>query len=288
MIDRCFNCVMLDHPEFFFLNGYRTTSYTLAGKVTSVAFSGKYTISQAERTEREKAIESYVNECLAGVPSAGDDYAKVKYIYDYIIKNTDYVSGAADSQNICSVFINRQSVCQGYTLATKYLLDKLGIFCTVVNGTANGENHAWNLVKMDGVYCYVDTTWGDASYRSVNDGSVFNRTNYSYLGADWDVIKTTHVINSMISLPDCTSLDEYYFVREGKYFDNVDLDALKAVFDSAYAAGEETLTIKCSDAAVYSGYKTELFDNQKIFKMIHGDNAKYVTDEDEFTISFSL
>lgn len=287
--DKCFNCVMLDHPEFFFLDGYRTTSYTLAGRVTSLAFTGKYTMTDAERRQKEALINNYVNQCLAGVPSGGDDYARVRYIYDYIITNTDYEAGSEDSQNICSVFINHKSVCQGYTMATKYLLDKLGIMCTVVYGSANGGSHAWNLVKMDGVYCYVDTTWGDASYRSANDGSSFNRTNYSYLGADWDILSRTHTIESIIALPECNSLDEYYFVREGLYFESADMNRLKQVFRDAYGSGEDTLTIKCADSDVYMVMKTELFTDGKIFDMLQsGGKAKYVTDDEELTISFSL
>ena len=287
--DKCFNCVMLDHPEYFYIDGYKTTSYTLAGQVTSLSFSGKYTMDSDERAKRQLAIDDYVNQCLAGVPTDSDDYAKVKYIYDYIITRTNYVSDSPDSQNICSVFINGESVCQGYTMATKYLLDKLGIPCTVVYGEANGGSHAWDLVNMDGICCYVDTTWGDASYRSVNDGSSFSRTNYSFLGADWDILSSTHTIDSIIKLPDCTSLAEYYFVREGKYFEHADFTKLKELFDKAYSDNEDVLTVKCADSEVYSVMKTELFTDGKVTDMIQsGDRVKYVADDSELTISFSL
>ncbi len=287
--DRCFNCVMLDHPEIFYVSGYRLTTYTLAGKLTYIALSGKYTMDSAERDRRKALIDSCVNACLAGVPAGTDEYTRVKYVYDYIVGHTDYVADAPDSQNICSVFINGKSVCQGYTMATKYLLDKMGIFCTVVYGSANGVSHAWNLVKADGVYCYVDTTWGDASYRSATDGSTFNKTNYNYLGADSAILNETHTVSSTVELPACDSLASYYFVREGRYFDTVDMARLKDLFNAAYAAGETELTVKCSDRAVYDEMKKELFTDGKVFDLLQGTTkTQYVNDEAELTISFSL
>ena len=60
----------------------------------------------------------------------------------------------------------RQSVCAGYSKATQYLLEQLGVFCTYVTGkTTEGGNHAWNLVKCNGDYYYVDTTWGDPVFQ---------------------------------------------------------------------------------------------------------------------------
>ena len=121
--------------------------------------------------EREQEIRAAADGILAGIEAGADDYKKIKYVYEALISNTDYDIGVSDHQNIYSVFVHHLSVCQGYAKATQYLLNRLGVECTLVQGTVQaGEGHAWNLVRADGEYYYVDTTWGDVSYR-IEDGA---------------------------------------------------------------------------------------------------------------------
>ena len=173
-IDRIFQCVLNDHPELFYVEGYSYTRYTRGDKITSIVFSGTYSIDRETAESRRSEIEAAAAEILSGVDEDADQYTKVKYVYDTIIRKTDYDPSAPDNQNIYSVFVGNRSVCQGYAKATQYLLNRLGVECTLVLGTvetgggegipAQQEGHAWNLVRVDGEYYYVDATWLDASY----------------------------------------------------------------------------------------------------------------------------
>lgn len=165
-VDRIFRCVLGDHPEIFYVDGYSCTKYMQGDKIVSVEFSGSYTMDKETALEYKNAIEESAEEILAGIGKDAGDYEKVKYVYETIIGSTDYDLAAPDNQNVYSVFVNHRSVCQGYAKATQYLLNKLGVESTLVLGTVDtGEGHAWNLVKVDGDYYYVDTTWGDVSYQ---------------------------------------------------------------------------------------------------------------------------
>lgn len=170
-MDKIFQCVMCDHPELFYVDGYSYTKYMRGEQITSITFSGTYNGDLESAVEREQEIRAAADGILAGIGDGADDYEKVKYVYDVLISNTDYDMGVSDHQNIYSVFVHHLSVCQGYAKATQYLLNRLGVECTLVQGTVQtGEGHAWNLVKVDGEYYYVDTTWGDVSYR-IEDGA---------------------------------------------------------------------------------------------------------------------
>ncbi|MNI34650.1 Transglutaminase-like superfamily protein [compost metagenome] len=54
-----------------------------------------------------------------------------------------------------------EAVCQGYSLLTYQLLKTAGFASLIVEGTAGGQAHAWNLVLLDGKWYHLDTTWDD-------------------------------------------------------------------------------------------------------------------------------
>ena len=59
-----------------------------------------------------------------------------KYIYEYLVNNVQYVEEAPDNQNIYSALVGKATVCAGYAKANQYLLNRMGIYCTYVIGTA--------------------------------------------------------------------------------------------------------------------------------------------------------
>ncbi len=288
-IDKCFNCVMIDNPDFFYTDGYKMTRTLVNGELESISFSPRYTMTGREILEKEDAIDSYVNKFVADMPDLPDEYSKAKYIFDYLVENTEYDLESENSQNICSVFVDNKSVCQGYAMAAKYLADELGVFCTIVYGNAGGENHAWNLMRLDGTYCHVDITWGDTSYRNSAEGTDGAMKDYVFLGASDDLIKVNHTVDSIVELPVCDSLDAYYFVREGRYFTEEDHDKLREVFDRAYMDNEEILTVRCADRKVYDDLDEFLFTEGNVFRYLKGNGkARYVRNREELTLSVLL
>lgn len=101
------------------------------------------------------------------------DYEKELAVHDWMIAWAEYDQAALsslpgaqptpDSDNPYGFFTGRAAICTGYTSTFQLLMDLLGIECLTVEGTAyNGtEDHAWNMVRLDGDWYCVDVTWDD-------------------------------------------------------------------------------------------------------------------------------
>ncbi len=295
LISRVFQCVLNDHPEIFYVDGYSYTEYTLGSILKKITFTGSYRFSPEEVVEKQRQIDSYVNQCLTGMPENADEYEKVKYVYEYLIHHTDYDAAAKDSQNICSVFLEQKSVCQGYAKATQYLLNRAGVFATLVLGrVVGGEGHAWNLVRIDGEYYYVDTTWGDASYQAVGGGDYpvekIPTINYDYLCVTTEQMEQTHTRENVVEMPECTSMDANFYVREGVYFTDFDEEKIEKIFTDSYERGDTYVTLKCEGPDIYRKMQETLIGEQGVFRYLDcPDKAvSYVENEKQYSLSFWL
>jgi len=294
-MEKIFQCVLNDHPEIFYVDGYTFTKYTRGNSVTKILFEAAYTMDKEEIDKKNEEIESRVSKILGEMPEGMDEYGKIKYIYEYIIENTEYNVAVENNQNICSVFLSNQSVCQGYAKATQYLLLKAGIKATLVVGFVDGgEGHAWNLVSADGDYYYVDTTWGDASYRmtteetyEVNNLPVIN---YDYLCVTTKQLCKTHSIQNVVPMPECNAVKDNYYVREGAYFKNVDEEQLAAVFEKSYADEKDYITLQCADPECYQSMLDALITEQKVFRYMNTEDSAvaYSKNEEQLSLSFWL
>ncbi len=288
-----FQCVYNDHPEIYWIDGYSYVRHTQNDEIVYLTFTGKYIYTEEEVRLNQVSIDQYVASCFAGISSSASEYEKVKYVYEYIIENTEYNMEARDNQNILSVFLYGESVCQGYAKAMQYLLNKLDVECTMVVGSViSGEGHAWNLVNIDGAYYYVDATWGDASY--IIEGTFSDETrmpvNYDYLNITTQHLQQTHQIENVVPMPYCIETVNNYYVKEDRYITYYDTATLTDVFNRAYEREEECLTLKCADAAIYDTLCEQLIANQQIFMYLHSETTSviYSTSDEQYTLSFWL
>lgn len=290
---RIYQALINDHPEFFYLTGYTYTRYMRQDEIQYITFSGRYLYDEAEVARRQAKIDAVVDAKMEGLIGA-DDYETVKAVYEDLILSTDYSMDSPDHQNICSVFLDKKSVCNGYAKAAQYLLNDLGIPCIIVNGDASGNAHAWNIVEIDGQYYHMDVTWGDPSYYSkdAEEKATAPDIDYSYLCVTTAEIGRNHSVNAQFAFPECIAVENNYFVREGLYLTGYDEEQIREIFAEAKDREENTVCIKASDRQIYQELYDNLINEQKIFDYFGAYQSDgeykiaYSGNEDLFTISF--
>ena len=112
------------------------------------------------------------------------DYEKALALHDWLIYHANY-DYTFTYYYPDGVLLHGTGVCQSYALAYEILLQEAGVVSQYVSGSAGGGGHAWNLVKMDGDWYYVDCTWDDP-----NEGGGFE--NHEYFGLTSEMLSADH------------------------------------------------------------------------------------------------
>lgn len=156
----------------FHYGGYKCgISGTVENDTYYVTFN--YTMSYYTTWEQEEAVTETVEKVLTelGIKSNGQivtsmsDYEKVCKIYDYICSNVTYDHKNLNDKTYTlkaaayAALIHKTAVCQGYANLFYRMAKEAGVDARIISGTSRGEGHAWNIVKLDGTYYNLDSTW---------------------------------------------------------------------------------------------------------------------------------
>lgn len=273
-VKRVAEAVLLDHPEFFALESYNMNLYTRSGQYIHIIPSGVYNCDAEREADLRKQIDAYVERAIQGISETDSDYLKTKKIYEYIILNTDYVLNSPDNQNMISVAINGQSVCNGYSKTFMYIMRRLGIECFMVNGFGNeGMLHAWSIVKLDGEYYHVDVTWGDTTFDTSEEWTAFNdiyEIGYDYLAVPDEWILKNHTIENSFGfeIPKCTSIAKNYYVQEGLLMEKFTAAGVRNLFDRANQDGSDYVLMKFTDKSEYDACYEYLITDTHIWDYV--------------------
>ncbi len=168
-VQTCVLQVLNSHAELFYVDSSFRYG-TMDGAYASV-IEPNYNlfVGAGQIEEALKEIDAVADEAVALVTDDMEDYEKALVIHDWLAVRCEYdqerfLSGTvpAESHTIYGPFINKVAVCDGYAKAYQYILEKLGIPCSLV--TSEEMGHAWNMVEIDGQHYHVDVTWDDPAW----------------------------------------------------------------------------------------------------------------------------
>ena len=221
-----FTAVCNDHPELFWLNTAYGYLYASDCSIAEIDLSFNITATQMDTAEPafEAAAQAIENKTY-GVYT---DYEKEVIVHDALLDSIVYDKNAPMNQSAYSALVNGRTVCAGYARAFQYIMQQLDIPCYYVEGYA-GENHAWNIVKLDDGYYNVDATWDDT-----------NPNTYDYFNcSDADYAKDHARRDLSVYLPPCNGT-KYRNLEENK--EPVKDDDTKDIVYVGYVTPSQTTT----------------------------------------------
>ena len=206
---------MHDNPELFYidvnkmlLNIETTTKFlkTTYNVYISPASGKTYLSDDFGNLDQIKIainqIENIKNSIINSL--TGTDYDKIMKIHDYLVDNIDYDSTyqATGTYSVYGALIGKKCVCEGYAKSLKYLANQAGIKCEIMQGTGTNssgqtESHAWNCVKIDGIWYEIDATWDDPII--VGNGYKANVYKYRYFLKGTASFEKDHVLSYQFS-----------------------------------------------------------------------------------------
>lgn len=163
--------VIADHPEIFWEKGATIKQFRILFLSYSLIhndFLCSSTSIPSMKQQMDKEIDSIVSEAQ----QYETDRDKALFVHDRLVDICSYDEELYESGESASLsytcygcLVEHKAVCQGYAEAYKLILDRLGIPCGLIMGTAKSTlgtgSHAWNYIVLDGTYYMVDVTWDD-------------------------------------------------------------------------------------------------------------------------------
>ena len=131
---------------------------------TAIVCSAPWNISMedclAALTQADALAESVVSQLITGDMS---DLEKAEALYTWVTANVEYDQRyysnrnamPYESQTALGALRDGVAICGGYSRAVKLLFEKAGIPCFNVTGTCQGENHMWNIARIEGQFGFL-------------------------------------------------------------------------------------------------------------------------------------
>lgn len=149
------------NPQYYFLANY----FLYGGGTIYPAIYQEFTDGD-ERAEATEAFFTKVDAAVAEVNKAPTECYKALAAHDVVCNMTTYdtdfsLSDSGYNQTAWSTFMMDETVCAGYSKAYTIVANGAGLDTVGDTSPQGTYAHAWNRVKVEDGWYYVDCTWDD-------------------------------------------------------------------------------------------------------------------------------
>ena len=164
-------------------------------------------------TQREAAILAKCREVLAACVTADmtpvekelslHDWVIDHMAYDWSLHEAGALEGKPADELLYRAILEGKGICLSYASAFQLLMDLAGGECLTVVGAAfdSSQDHAWNMVRLEGEWYCVDVTWDDTSKPVANQ----RERNHLYFNVTSDEMRRTDHQWDYDSIPEATA-----------------------------------------------------------------------------------
>ena len=211
--------VFRENAQYFWLDGSARIEYSILQTQTptfnamtlEMGYTPGYAAASSETLKtRQTALLSEAGRIAALANQAPTPWQQLQTVHDHLILNTVYDTTLDQTtNNAASALLDHLTLCQGYAQSFQLITQKLGIPVTLITGSSEGVDHAWNLVWLDGQPYHIDVTHDDP----VPDGGPNDQpTHINFLRSD-ERMRQTHTWNAD-DYPSATSDGAHYYRQQ--------------------------------------------------------------------------
>ena len=240
---------------------YLTDDYTSAS-YSDISFSEKadetdpssadLTITPAyvETKDQEAYVNNKVTQIISTVIKPGmTDYQKVAALHDWVVSNVKYDTTLKEISDYTAL-LDGKTVCRGYSMLLYKLLTNAGFNSHIVLGQVvegfkfrhTAEGHAWNMVQIDGIWYFIDSTNDQLSTDTSTKFFLVSGSVLQSYGYRWDQKKYPSAANNYGSSSKSVTISK--------------------IIISKLAYSKTPVNLKAT--AVYSNGKYSVIDNSKV------------------------
>lgn len=170
MLETVFSRVLFDHPELYYFTECFDKVPQNAPYVLGIQ---PVYISAAKDPDAQARFDAAVNTALAQAEGLTDPVEQMLALYNYLVRTTAYNYDVSflnapvdlreaepkEAWTAYGALVTGDTVCKGYAMAWKVLMDRIGIPCLVV--CKEDGSHLWNMVQLDEKWYHIDVNSGN-------------------------------------------------------------------------------------------------------------------------------
>jgi len=223
-----------------------------------------YYYDKSTHSKMTSAAVSEADKIIAKVTPKMSDYEVLKLFHDEIIKRCVYDKTAQNRNFMYGVLVEGRATCTGYAKTFQYLCNRVGIENTCVFGNAGGEGHMWNMVKLDGEWYEVDTTWDDTTLDDF-DNEIF----YEFFLVDTAKMSDRQLFDYNYNKPVAYGKKYYYYNVTGTYAQSIGelKTVIKNSLKNAIKENKTCAQAMCSDRAIADAV-ADLANSGELFYLV--------------------